>query len=85
MKGTMMDMEWLPELVAWGAAEDNRRKAEMESVASELDLDLVQAACRDRRKAVGLSAADAFKCIRAAQVAEKQGWGPQMAWDFIST
>ena len=77
-----MELDTVEDLVSWGKTEDNVRKAEIDAVDSEAALKRVQAACRARRLAVGLTAGQATKCIRAAQLVKKHGWSADTAWNF---
>ncbi len=55
------------EFAEWGKQEWRCRDAELQGVCSDADLKAVKAACRARRKAVGLSAGQAAKAVLVAQ------------------
>lgn len=59
------------EFAAWGKAEWHRRLVEMKGINSEADLKAVQAACKVRRKLVGLSIGQAAKAVVVAQRMER--------------
>jgi hypothetical protein len=59
------------ELVAWGATENAARKADLANIKSETDLQRAKDAAAKRRKAVGLTAGQAAKWVKEAQMKER--------------
>lgn len=63
------------ELLAWGAAEDRARQADLARIASTEDFNDAKAAANRRRRAAGLTRNEAAHWIKEAQIAKRRAGG----------
>lgn len=59
------------EFVAWGRAENEARKKDLANLASPDDLERAKKAAKARRRAANLTAGQAARAVKAAQMEDR--------------